>query len=106
MELSLHESGKMIGLEYGSPEGSAEFVTWVLNRFPAPDDVTAQLFEWGPPPQGHPSDDRPRPARHRPPDNSVHHLYCRRSCRSAPPLMDGAATASIATRHPRADNAH
>jgi hypothetical protein len=36
MELSLHEFGKMIGLEYGSPEGSAEFVTWVLNRFPPP----------------------------------------------------------------------
>lgn len=29
----------MIGLEYGSPEGSAEFVTWVLNRFPPPDDI-------------------------------------------------------------------
>jgi len=27
MEVILHESGKMIGLEYGSPEGSAEFVT-------------------------------------------------------------------------------
>lgn len=47
MEVILHESGKMIGLEYGSPEGSAEFVTWILNRFPPPDDVTVQLFEWG-----------------------------------------------------------
>jgi len=26
----------MIGLEYGSPEASTEFVTWVLNRFPPP----------------------------------------------------------------------
>ncbi len=40
----------MIGLEYGSPEGSAEFVTWVLNRFPPPDDITVQLFEWDPTP--------------------------------------------------------
>jgi hypothetical protein len=47
MKVILHESGKMIGLEYGSPEGSAEFVTWVLNRFPPPDDVTVQLYEWG-----------------------------------------------------------
>jgi hypothetical protein len=47
MEVILHESGKMIGLKYGSPESSAEFVTWVLNRFPPPDDVTVQLFEWG-----------------------------------------------------------
>lgn len=36
MEVIIHESGKMIGLEYGSPEGSAEFVTWILNRFPPP----------------------------------------------------------------------
>jgi hypothetical protein len=35
----------MISLEYGSPEASAEFATWVLNRFPPPDDVTVQLFE-------------------------------------------------------------
>ena len=47
MEVIIHESGKMIGLEYGSPEGSAEFVTWVLGRFPPPDEVTVQLFEWG-----------------------------------------------------------
>lgn len=47
MEVGLDDSGKMISLEYGSPEGSAEFVTWVLNRFPPPDDVTVQLFEWG-----------------------------------------------------------
>ncbi len=47
MEVIIHDSGKMIGLEYGSPEGSAEFVTWVLNRFPPPDGVTVRLFEWG-----------------------------------------------------------
>lgn len=47
MAVSLEESGQMISLEYGSPEGSAEFVTWLLNRFPPPDDVTIQLFEWG-----------------------------------------------------------
>jgi hypothetical protein len=51
MEVMVHEFGKMIGLEYGSPEGSAEFVTWVLNPLPTPDDVTVQLFEWGPTPQ-------------------------------------------------------
>jgi hypothetical protein len=37
----------MIGLEYGSPETTADFVTWLLNRFPPPDDGTIQLFEWG-----------------------------------------------------------
>jgi hypothetical protein len=36
IEVGLDDSGKMISLEYGSPEGSAEFVTWVLNRFPPP----------------------------------------------------------------------
>jgi hypothetical protein len=29
MEVIVHESGKMLGLEYSSPEGSAEFVAWV-----------------------------------------------------------------------------
>ena len=47
MEVGLDDSGRMISLEYGTPEASAQFVTWVLNRFPPPDDVTVQLFEWG-----------------------------------------------------------
>jgi hypothetical protein len=55
MEVALDDSGRMISLEYGSPEGSAEFVTWVLNRFPPPDDVTIQLFEWGHHPRVTPS---------------------------------------------------
>jgi hypothetical protein len=44
MAIALEESGQMISLEDGSPEGSAEFVTWVLNRFPPPEDVTVQLL--------------------------------------------------------------
>jgi hypothetical protein len=47
IQVALDNSGKMISLHYGSPETTAEFVTWVLNRFPPPDDVTIQLFEWG-----------------------------------------------------------
>jgi hypothetical protein len=47
LEVALDDSGRMISLEYGSPEGTAAFVTWVLNRFPPPDHITVQLFEWG-----------------------------------------------------------
>jgi hypothetical protein len=47
----LDDSGKLISLRYGSPEATAEFVTWVLNRFPPPEKVTVQLFEWGPHPR-------------------------------------------------------
>jgi hypothetical protein len=48
VQVALDDSGKLISLRYGSPEATAEFVTWVLGRFPPPDDVTVQLFEWGP----------------------------------------------------------
>jgi hypothetical protein len=30
MEVGVDDSGRMISLEYGSPEAGAEFVTWVL----------------------------------------------------------------------------
>jgi hypothetical protein len=47
IQVGLDDSGRMISLEYGSPEATAHFVTWLLKRFPPPDDVTIQLFEWG-----------------------------------------------------------
>jgi len=47
IQVGLHDSGKMISLQYGSAEATAQFVTWLLDRFPPPDDVTIQLFEWG-----------------------------------------------------------
>ena len=47
IQVGLDDSGRMISLEYGSPEATARFVTWLLERFPPPDDVTVQLFEWG-----------------------------------------------------------
>ncbi len=47
IQVGLDDSGKMISLEYGSPEATAQFVTWLLDRFAPPDDVTVQLFEWG-----------------------------------------------------------
>jgi hypothetical protein len=37
----------MLSLEYGSPEQTAEFVVWLAQRFPPPDDVEVQLFKWG-----------------------------------------------------------
>jgi hypothetical protein len=45
IQVALDGSGKLISLHDGSPETTAELVTWVLNRFPPPDDVTVQLFE-------------------------------------------------------------
>lgn len=51
VQVALDDSGQLISLQYGSPEATAEFVTWVLGRFPPPDDVTVQLFEWGPHPR-------------------------------------------------------
>ena len=47
MTVAMGESGHMISLEYGSLKGSADFVTWVLARFPPPDDVNVHIFEWG-----------------------------------------------------------
>jgi hypothetical protein len=37
----------MISLWDGLPEAAAEFVTWLLQRFPPSEQVTVQLFEWG-----------------------------------------------------------
>ncbi len=50
LQVALDDSGKLLSLKYGSPVATAEFVTWVLHRFPPPDDVTVQLFEWAPTP--------------------------------------------------------
>jgi hypothetical protein len=47
IQAALDDSGKMVSLSYGSPGVTAEFVTWLLRRFPPPGDVTVQLFEWG-----------------------------------------------------------
>ncbi len=47
IQIALDDSGKMISLKYGSPEATAKFVTWLLQRFPPPEQVTVQLFEWG-----------------------------------------------------------
>lgn len=47
MQVAIHESGRLVSLEYGSPEGSAEFVEWVVSTFPPPDDVEVLLYEWG-----------------------------------------------------------
>ncbi len=80
MAVALEESGQMLSLEYGSPEASAEFVTWVLNRFPSPDDVTVQLFEWG----------------HHPPSHRAHNPS--RTCSPSAPdnrLMDDAPAAAM-----------
>jgi len=63
MEIALDDSGRMISLEYGSPEGSVRRLD--AQPLPPPDNVTVQLFEWGTPSQGHSARDCSRPARHR-----------------------------------------
>jgi hypothetical protein len=44
----LDDSGTMIALQDGAPEATAEFVIWLLQRFPPADEVTVQLLGWAP----------------------------------------------------------
>ncbi len=103
MEVALDDSGR-ISLEYGSPQGSAEFITWVLNRFPpsttspsncSSEDTTPQSPPTPPSGTCSPSDPDFGPSPHHP----------RLQVCFPSPLMDDAATALVGIRQPRADNA-
>ena len=67
MKVIIHETGKMIGLEleYGFPEGSAEFVMWILNR-PPPGRRHRATVRVERASSSHSPYQGPRPARHRP----------------------------------------
>lgn len=47
LKLQMHESGRLVTLDYGSAELSARLVELIVRSLPPPDDVEVRLYEWG-----------------------------------------------------------
>src|SRR5690606_21389709 len=47
LSLQVHESGRLVTLDYGSPDLSARLVDLIVSSLPPPADVEVRPSEWG-----------------------------------------------------------